>query len=195
MLSWLRKLSIWPLAVASGQFQLRPMRGYDLLVVAQWFTDVEILRLAFGSETGEDQLREMARRYQTEMDSQRHYILTLETLEPRTFGFVRYNLHRSADHAKVARIGILIGDKQVWGKGWGTEAVETFVEYLFTQKTIDRIELDTAYFNHRAQRCFEKCGFRRCSPPENYQIPPSDPTPKVWMELTKVRWSTQIRRP
>jgi RimJ/RimL family protein N-acetyltransferase len=170
------------------------MKSYDLLVVAQWFTDLEILRYAFGSEAKEEQLREMALRYQAEMDSQRHYILALETPEPKTFGFVRYSLHRNFDHLKVGRIGILIGDKEKWGRGWGTEAVEAFVQFLFTQKGIDRIELDTAHFNQRAQRCFEKCGFRRCRAPENYQQILGDPTPKVWMELSRANWTGKIRR-
>jgi ribosomal-protein-alanine N-acetyltransferase len=193
MLSWLRKLSQWPIVVASGHFQLRPMRSYDLLTVSNWFKDIEILRYAFGTEAEESSLREMAQRYQSEMDSQRQYILTLETTAQETFGFVRFNLNRNSSHAKVARIGILIGDKSYWGKGWGTEAVATFIHFLFTQKSVDRIELDTAHFNLRAQRCFEKCGFNRSRPPENYQSVSNDPTVKVWMELSKDRWQKEIK--
>ena len=167
------------------------MRSYDLITVGNWFKDLEILRYAFGTEVEELSLREMAQRYQAEMDSQRQYILSLETPAQETFGFVRFNMNRSSNHLKVARIGILIGDKSYWGKGWGTEAVATFIHFLFTQKSADRIELDTAHFNHRAQRCFEKCGFCRSRPPENYQSPSNDPTVKVWMELTKERWQSE----
>ena len=195
MLSWLRKLSAWPVVVPSGAFQLRPMRSYDLLTVSHWFTDLEVLRYAFGSQAEEEALRDMALRYQAEMDAQRQYIITLETVDQKAFGFVRYTIHHDlyarSGNRKAARIGILIGEKRHWGKGWGTEAMVAFVDYLFRQKSVERIELDTAQFNTRAQRCFEKCGFIIAPPPENYLAYATDPTPKIWMEITKSRWESR----
>ena len=47
----------------------------------------------------------------------------------------------------TADIGILIGDKDVWGKGFGYEAWYIFCEYLFNDKKIRKITAGTVKSN------------------------------------------------
>jgi RimJ/RimL family protein N-acetyltransferase len=54
----------------------------------------------------------------------------------------------------------LFGDG-VLGKGFGTQATKAVVEYGFDQVGLHRIELGVYAFNGRAQRAYEKAGFRR----------------------------------
>ena len=63
---------------------------------------------------------------------------------------------------KQAKLGILIGDRDYWSKGYGTDAVSTLTNHIFDQTELDRIYLDTLDWNIRAQRCFSKCGFLTC---------------------------------
>ena len=63
---------------------------------------------------------------------------------------------------KQAELGILIGDKDYWGKGYGEDAVNTLVLHIFNTSQIKRIYLKTLDWNTRAQRCFHKCGFVNC---------------------------------
>ncbi len=58
-----------------------------------------------------------------------------------------------------AEIGIIIGDRHYWDRGYGTDAVSSLVDYIFSQLNLNRIHLKTLYSNKRAQRCFDKCGF------------------------------------
>lgn len=46
-----------------------------------------------------------------------------------------------------------------WGKGYGTEAVQLMVDYLFLKKDIVRIQAETHPDNLASQRVLEKAGF------------------------------------
>lgn len=61
-----------------------------------------------------------------------------------------------------AEIGIMIGDRRYWGKGYGTNVVNSLVQYTFSQIKSVRIRLKTLESNKRAQKCFFKCGFTVC---------------------------------
>ena len=58
-----------------------------------------------------------------------------------------------------AELGIMIGNRNYWDKGYGTDAVTTLVSYIFRQTKLKRIYLKTLDSNSRAQKCFQKCGF------------------------------------
>lgn len=58
-------------------------------------------------------------------------------------------------------LGIMIGDREYWNNGYGTDAVNTLVDHIFTSTKLDRIYLKTLNWNERAQKCFTKCGFSR----------------------------------
>jgi len=64
-------------------------------------------------------------------------------------------------HRREAEIGVTIGLREYWSKGYGTDLLQTFVRYMFTALPLDRVYLKTLDWNHRAQRCFEKAGFKR----------------------------------
>ena len=63
--------------------------------------------------------------------------------------------------SREAEIGVTIGVRDYWGRGYGTDLLKTFVRYLFESTVLERIHLKTLDWNFRAQRCFEKVGFVR----------------------------------
>jgi len=63
-------------------------------------------------------------------------------------------VHRSAT------FGILIGDKESWGKGIGLEATRLAVEYGFSKLNLNRIDLGVFAEHEAAVRCYEKAGFK-----------------------------------
>ena len=54
---------------------------------------------------------------------------------------------------------ITIGEKDVWGHGYGTEATELMLEHAFGGLGLHRIALSVFAFNERAIRSYEKAGF------------------------------------
>lgn len=59
-----------------------------------------------------------------------------------------------------AELGIVIGEKEYWGQGYGTDAVRTLLAHIFEETHLEHIYLYTYAENQRARRAFEKCGFR-----------------------------------
>ncbi|WP_323960652.1 GNAT family N-acetyltransferase [Arthrobacter sp. JZ12] len=55
---------------------------------------------------------------------------------------------------------IALGADHTFGKGYGTEATRAVVDYAFDEIGVHRIGLEVYAFNPRAQRVYEKCGFR-----------------------------------
>lgn len=58
-------------------------------------------------------------------------------------------------------LDIMIGRKDLWDQGFGTEATRAIVQYGFDALGLERIELTVLPFNERGIRCYEKCGFKR----------------------------------
>ena len=59
-----------------------------------------------------------------------------------------------------AWMGIGLGDRQDWGKGYGTDALRVLLRYTFTELNLHRVSLGVFEYNPRALRSYEKAGFR-----------------------------------
>lgn len=60
---------------------------------------------------------------------------------------------------RSAEFGIMIGDKSVWGQGYGTEITELMLDHAFGTLNLHRVLLRVFDFNKRAMRVYEKAGF------------------------------------
>lgn len=60
---------------------------------------------------------------------------------------------------RTAILGISIGDKSEWGKGYGTEAVQLIVKFAFDRMDMRGVELCVFGSNQRAIKVYQKCGF------------------------------------
>jgi RimJ/RimL family protein N-acetyltransferase len=58
-----------------------------------------------------------------------------------------------------AEFYVIIGDKELWGKGYGTEATKLMVEYGFTELNLNRIQTQDIDDNIAGWRADEKSGF------------------------------------
>lgn len=59
-----------------------------------------------------------------------------------------------------AFIGIGIGDREFWGKGYGSDAMKLALDYAFDELNLRRVSLSVFEYNPRAIRCYEKLGFQ-----------------------------------
>lgn len=84
-------------------------------------------------------------------------VFAIEDLAGNHIGNVMY--YNIDDRRAEAELGITIGDKRYWGRGYGADAVQTFVRYLFTETGLRRIYLNTLDWNVRAQHSFRRAGF------------------------------------
>ena len=59
-----------------------------------------------------------------------------------------------------AELGIMIGDREYWSRGYGTDTVNTLLGHIFSTTTIGRVYLHTLEWNARARKSFAKSGFK-----------------------------------
>ncbi len=60
----------------------------------------------------------------------------------------------------ISEFGIAIGDKRYWNKGYGTEATKLILDYAFNILNLKNVMLYVFAYNERAQRAYEKAGFK-----------------------------------
>ncbi|MEW5766976.1 MAG: GNAT family protein [bacterium] len=62
-------------------------------------------------------------------------------------------IHRFAD------VGIIIGERTCWGKGFGTEAIRLVVDYAFNKLNLHKLTAGCYVNNPSSIRAFKKAGF------------------------------------
>jgi RimJ/RimL family protein N-acetyltransferase len=66
------------------------------------------------------------------------------------------------DHLnQTAEVGIFIGNKNYWDKGYGTEALILLLDYGFKALNLHNILLKVYAYNTRAIETYEKVGFKQ----------------------------------
>jgi RimJ/RimL family protein N-acetyltransferase len=85
---------------------------------------------------------------------------------------------------KIATLGIVIGERERWGKGYGREAVRAALKFAFSRlpSPLERVRLTTFLHNKRAQSAFKSAGFRQVGVQE--QVDHTD----VLMEISRLEW-------
>ncbi len=84
----------------------------------------------------------------------------IETLDGEHIGNCSY--FNVDEVQKQAEVGIQIGNRAYWSRGYGRDALKALLRHIFTTTDIERVYLHTLDWNIRAQRCFAACGFREC---------------------------------
>jgi len=121
--------------ITGEKVRLRAVERSDLPKMCQWLNDEEVMYY-WGHPGSTTSLAEVER-------------------------WFNEGLERSRQDRKTYIIETLDGEKEYWDKGYGTDAIMAFLNYLFNELQLHRVWLGTESYNARAQRCYEKCGFIR----------------------------------
>jgi RimJ/RimL family protein N-acetyltransferase len=82
----------------------------------------------------------------------------IDTLEGKHIGnCVYYNIDKTENETEI---GIMIGEREYWNCGYGADAINTMIDYIFNDLGLNRVYLKTLETNIRAQKCFQKCGLK-----------------------------------
>ncbi len=144
--------------IRSERLYLRPAERADLPSFVRWFADAEVrrhlaLRAPFSLAMEEKWFDGMIER---QGKSDYHFVACLLD-DGRAIGTV--GLHGLDLENGKAEFGISIGEKDVWGRGYGREALEAICDFGFGALRLERIELHVYEDNARAIRSYEKAGF------------------------------------
>ena len=94
----------------------------------------------------------------------------------------------------TAAFGIGIGDPALWGKGYGSDAVNALVDFAFGELRLERVWLGTDAENVRAQRAYEKSGFRVEARLRNAYVDRGRFLDEVRMALLRDEWLALTRK-
>lgn len=94
-----------------------------------------------------------------------------------------------------AEIGIFVGDKSVWNKGVGTEAMSLLISYGFDQVNLHRIYLRVFAENTRAIRVYEKLGFQHEGRFRQAEWRHGRWHDLLWMAILRPEWKPDRRSP
>ncbi|HQJ50718.1 MAG TPA: GNAT family protein [Anaerolineae bacterium] len=143
------------MTINGTRIRLRRIERSDIPTFVRWFNDPEVrhglLMYLPMSLASEEQW------FEQQLASDR-LIFGIETLAGQLIG--NLGIEQVDWKNRNAEIGIVIGEKEYWNQGYGTEAIITVLRFMFTEMNLHRVMLRVFDFNHRAQRCYEKCGFR-----------------------------------
>jgi RimJ/RimL family protein N-acetyltransferase len=94
----------------------------------------------------------------------------------------------------VAELGVVIGHRDSWGRGYGREAVGALVADAFERLGLQRILLYTFEGNLRAQRAFASCGFMRLGSVRKFSFDRGTHL-EMEMELSRESWNARVGSP
>ena len=69
-------------------------------------------------------------------------------------------LHKIDWENKTCEMGIVIGEKDYWNKGYGSDAVRSILNFAFFDLDLKSIKLEVYRYNRRAINVYKKSGFK-----------------------------------
>jgi len=173
--------------VGGDKCYLSPINPDDAEQYTKWLNDLEVsinttLASQMVSLLGEKE-------FLKDMSQEQHFAIIERETEQLigTCGFVTVNqLHQNAE------LGILIGNKDYWGQGYGTEAINLLVDYGFNILNLHNIKLNVYSFNQRAIKCYKKCGFKEIGRRREARVVAGEKYDVVYMDLLASEFEGKI---
>jgi len=141
---------------------LRALTRDNLERLCQFNNDVEV-ELAGG---GDPPMPQSLARLQAEFDGRvgqggrDDAGFAIEAIDQPTGKFIGQCALFQFDHtAQTCMLGITIGDKAYWGRGYGRDAVRVLLDYAFRLRNLRRVCLSVNGNNERGMRAYHACGF------------------------------------
>ena len=171
--------------------RLRPTTDGDVPLLMRWLNDDEVRHWTHLSEDPREALtlEGHRERWERNRDDPSHISWCIETKEGRPIGELGL-LRIETPHGR-AELGISIGEKECWGRGYGTDAIQCVLRYAFGEMGLRRVSLITDEDNRRGIRCYEKCGFVREGLLRAHRLRDGRPLNMVLMAVLREEWGRE----
>lgn len=135
---------------------LSPINPEDYEVYTKWVNDMEV---AVGMLFSTSLLTPMAEKQILERLARQEYNFAIIDLEKdEVIGNVGFPMINHLNG--VGEMGIFIGNKDYWGKGYGVEAIRLLLDFGFNILNLHNIFLKVYSYNKPAINCYKKAGFK-----------------------------------
>ena len=137
---------------------LKPTERTDLEHFQKWTNDSEVRKL-IGEVTPMNEKDLDAYYERLTQDKSRIWFTIVLKKDNRIIGETgllrMFHLWRNTD------LSIILGEKDTWGKGYGTEAIMLLLDYAFGYLNFHRVSIGVVGFNNKALKFYEKIGFKK----------------------------------
>ena len=127
----------------------------DADIMAKWNLDSEYSRLLDAGPAYMWTPKQIKDFLEKEKDN--YFFIIHDLADDKPIGLIDLSgFNWSARHAWV---GIGLGEREFWGKGYGSDAMRVLLRYAFNELNLNRINLNVFEYNERAVKSYLKCGF------------------------------------
>jgi ubiquinone/menaquinone biosynthesis C-methylase UbiE/RimJ/RimL family protein N-acetyltransferase len=171
--------------LTSGNIVLRPMTEKDWDLLLKWNSDAEVLYYAAGGDVTGGSLEDVQDLYRSVSQAAICFVIEVDGKPIGDCWLQRMNMRELIDlfpGQDLRRIDLIIGEKDYWNRGIGSEVIGMLTRFGFEDQHADAIFGLVEGHNPRSRRAFEKNGYML------HQEHPTD-SPKA-----EVAWDLMITR-
>lgn len=132
----------------------------DAWKIIDWLQDNEVTRYLNERQNVSESIKQTIYRVNmpilTHVFNQNGSFFMITTMEKESIGFLRL-----VPKAGGAEMVIVIGDKEKWGEGLGTNAIFQGLKHAFFEWRVDEVVAKINFNNERSRRAFKKLGFTK----------------------------------
>lgn len=176
--------------LANKDILLRPMSENDWDILLKWNSDAEVLYYCEGDEVDCYNLAQIQDIYRFVSLSALCFIIEYKGMPIGECWLQKMNLAyviKKFPDYDSRRIDLMIGEKEFWCRGIGTEVLRMLVRFGFEVQKADIIfGCDIADYNVRSFKAFQKAGFEVYS--KIAQLPGNKAVYRYYLKLTKERY-------
>ena len=174
---------------------LRPLAEKDIPLLTRWLLDPDVLHWLQLSEDPaelrtEEAVRERFERMQADPFTETWRI---DTVEGRPVGQIE--LVEIHPLQRRAEMHLLVGEKDVWGRGYGARAVRRLLGHAFDDLGLRRVFAMADEDNVRVIHLFESCGFGREGLLRRHRLRHGRPVDMAMMGILEDEYRAANRRP
>ena len=148
-----------PIVNVEGELvALGPLVRDHIPLYLRWMNDFETTRMIANSPRPMALEQETAWYEGAAADNGRPVFTIYERATGRAVG--NCGLHEVDLINRRTVVGIMIGEPDARGRGYGTEAMRLLLDYAFTVLGMHSVMLTVFEYNFAGRRCYEKVGFR-----------------------------------
>lgn len=123
-----------------------------------WMNDPEVYCFL---ETGGDYSKEELKDYLTQVENQPNLLFWAIIRKDNCQHIGNIKIDPVNKRHGIAEYGILMGDRQSWGKGYAREASEAVIDYCFSELKLRKINLGVVEDNLAAVGLYDRLGFKK----------------------------------
>lgn len=136
---------------------LREIRKTDLPSCIEWLKDPEVTRFLSNNVKNVTEQEEL-QWFKTIKNSKTDIVFSIISANEHKY-IGNCGLHKINWPEKTCEMGIFIGNRNFWNKGFGTSAIGLLLDFAIKNVGIKNIRLLVYEYNLRAKKVYEKCGF------------------------------------